>query len=292
VHKGLEHVSPLAVSVMLEIGRETVYGEAAEDIMAQAEAGASRGGDGVNARAAISGGDEIMPVTGIVGVGGFAFIADPSGALYLAEDGVLLVADLHLEKGSAFAARGMMLPPYDSRATLAALAIVLARYRPRTVIVLGDSLHDRKLRGPAGPRTTPSASRALADRPQPDLGGGQPRHRRAARTCRAKPWPTNCRWPGLIFRHEPQAGLQPGEVAGHLHPCAPRWPRPARQRCAGAAFVSDQERDRSCQPSGPTPAASMCATRPYGGLFARPPLAGALGRIACMRSAGSPWPID
>ena len=38
VHKGLEHVSPLAVSVMLEIGRETVYGEAAEDIMAQAEA--------------------------------------------------------------------------------------------------------------------------------------------------------------------------------------------------------------------------------------------------------------
>ena len=38
VHKGLSHVSPLAVSVMLEIGREAVYGEAAETILEEAEA--------------------------------------------------------------------------------------------------------------------------------------------------------------------------------------------------------------------------------------------------------------
>jgi ATP-dependent Lhr-like helicase len=38
VHKALERVSPLAISVMLEIGREAVYGEAAEDILAEAEA--------------------------------------------------------------------------------------------------------------------------------------------------------------------------------------------------------------------------------------------------------------
>src|SRR4029079_12869755 len=36
VHKGLDHVSPLAVPVMLEIGRESVYGEASEDVMAEA----------------------------------------------------------------------------------------------------------------------------------------------------------------------------------------------------------------------------------------------------------------
>jgi ATP-dependent Lhr-like helicase len=36
VHKSLERVSPLAVPVMLEIGRETVYGEASEVIMAEA----------------------------------------------------------------------------------------------------------------------------------------------------------------------------------------------------------------------------------------------------------------
>jgi ATP-dependent Lhr-like helicase len=36
VHKALDRVSPLAVPVMLEIGRETVDGEASEDVMAEA----------------------------------------------------------------------------------------------------------------------------------------------------------------------------------------------------------------------------------------------------------------
>ena len=36
VHKALDHVSPLAVPVMLEIGRETVYGEAADALLAEA----------------------------------------------------------------------------------------------------------------------------------------------------------------------------------------------------------------------------------------------------------------
>ncbi len=38
VHKALDHVSPLAVPVMLEIGRESVYGEASETLLAEAEA--------------------------------------------------------------------------------------------------------------------------------------------------------------------------------------------------------------------------------------------------------------
>ena len=38
IHKGLDHVSPLAVPVMLEIGRESVYGEASEELLAEAEA--------------------------------------------------------------------------------------------------------------------------------------------------------------------------------------------------------------------------------------------------------------
>jgi ATP-dependent Lhr-like helicase len=36
VHKALDHVSPLAVPVMLEIGRESVYGEAADALLAEA----------------------------------------------------------------------------------------------------------------------------------------------------------------------------------------------------------------------------------------------------------------
>lgn len=38
VHKSLDRVSPLGVSVMLEIGRERVYGEDADEILAEAEA--------------------------------------------------------------------------------------------------------------------------------------------------------------------------------------------------------------------------------------------------------------
>jgi ATP-dependent Lhr-like helicase len=36
VHKELDHVSPLAVPVMLEIGRESVYGEASDELLAEA----------------------------------------------------------------------------------------------------------------------------------------------------------------------------------------------------------------------------------------------------------------
>ena len=36
VHKALDHVSPLSVPVLLEIGRETVYGEAADTLLAEA----------------------------------------------------------------------------------------------------------------------------------------------------------------------------------------------------------------------------------------------------------------
>jgi DNA ligase-associated metallophosphoesterase len=54
----------------------------------------------------------------------------------------LIAADLHLEKGSHFAARGRMLPPYDTRATLDHLSRAFRRHDPRRVIFLGDSFHD------------------------------------------------------------------------------------------------------------------------------------------------------
>ena len=77
-----------------------------------------------------------------VSVCGKTFIADQSGALYWPAEDALIVADLHLEKGSAFAARGQLLPPYDTRETLAKLAAVIDRFQPETLISLGDSLHD------------------------------------------------------------------------------------------------------------------------------------------------------
>lgn len=66
----------------------------------------------------------------------------PSGVLSWPAARTLVVADLHLEKGSHFAARGRMLPPYDTRETLARLQSALRRHSAKRLIVLGDALHD------------------------------------------------------------------------------------------------------------------------------------------------------
>ena len=86
---------------------------------------------------------------------GISLVLDPAGALYWPETSALVVADLHLEKGSSFAARGVLLPPYDTAATLARLADLIARYAPRLVMALGDSFHDG-----GGPARMAAADRA------------------------------------------------------------------------------------------------------------------------------------
>ncbi|MGB6539931.1 MAG: phosphoesterase, partial [Xanthobacteraceae bacterium] len=66
-------------------------------------------------------------------IAGAALVADPGGALYWPDEKALIIADLHFEKGSAFAARGVLLPPYDTATTLARLAGRIERYAPRLV---------------------------------------------------------------------------------------------------------------------------------------------------------------
>src|ERR1700735_533632 len=70
-------------------------------------------------------------------------VADLSGALFWEEQSLLVLSDRHLQKGSSFAARGVLLPPFDTVATLSRLAAVIARHDPKVVIALGDSFHDR-----------------------------------------------------------------------------------------------------------------------------------------------------
>jgi uncharacterized protein len=74
---------------------------------------------------------------------GETFVAGPEGALYWPAQQALLVADLHLEKASWFARLGQFLPPYDSQATLSALAREVERSGARRLYCLGDSFHDR-----------------------------------------------------------------------------------------------------------------------------------------------------
>ncbi|MGE3246085.1 MAG: ligase-associated DNA damage response endonuclease PdeM [Beijerinckiaceae bacterium] len=169
----------------------------------------------------------------IAGVRAFAV---PEGALFLPDCNALVVADLHLEKGSAFAARGQMLPPYDTAATLARLTRLVAGYAPRMVIALGDSFHD----GRAGERIAAQDRHALtalmAGRDWVWIAGNHDPHIPAGLgdTCES------FKLGGLTFRHEPARGAQPGEVAGHLHPAARVVSRSGsvRRRC----FVTDGSR--------------------------------------------------
>lgn len=78
-----------------------------------------------------------------IAVAGAEVVLDLSGALYLPAEQALVVADLHLEKGSAYARRGLLLPPYDTAETLGRLAEVVERLQPALVVALGDSFHDQ-----------------------------------------------------------------------------------------------------------------------------------------------------
>ena len=71
------------------------------------------------------------------------FLATPDGALFWPSENSFLVADLHLEKASWFARLGQFLPPYDSHATLAALARLVEITGATKIYCLGDSFHDR-----------------------------------------------------------------------------------------------------------------------------------------------------
>ena len=148
---------------------------------------------------------------------GKAFIAHKSGALYWPAEKALIVADLHLEKGSSFAARGQMLPPYDTRESLRKLAGVIDTFDAATVICLGDSLHDTGAmeRMDAGDRETLKILQDdrewiwICGNHDPVIGshlGGEVRRELSVE--------------GLTLRHEPRQGAVTHEIAAHLHPAA------------------------------------------------------------------------
>ena len=171
----------------------------------------------------------------VLDVAGVDLVADLSGALFWEEQRLLVVSDLHLEKGSSFAARGVLLPPYDTVATLSRLAGVIARHDPGMVIALGDSFHDRdahaRLCGSDREALTALQARRdwiwISGNHDPvlpsDLGGV------VASEVAIGP---------IAFRHEPTGAS--GEIAGHLHPKArvPTRGRTMERRC----FACDGER--------------------------------------------------
>ncbi len=171
-------------------------------------------------------------------VAGMPVVLDMSGALYLPDDQLLIVSDMHLEKGTSWARRGIFLPPYDTRQTLAALGSVILHYKPRMLVFLGDSFHDiggaARLHGEAlgdlvglcAAQETfwitgnhdPEKSALLPGNSCAELGIGT-----------------------IRLVHIPGGSLvDGGEIAGHLHPAAlvVGRGRAVKRRC----FVTDGQR--------------------------------------------------
>ncbi len=172
-----------------------------------------------------------------VTVGPLTFLADAAGALVLDGERILIVSDLHLEKGSAFARRGSLLPPYDSRETLARLAALVARHRPRALISLGDTLHDGAAMGRIAAEDLAALDAALSGVERIWITGNHDPETPAALggTTAAE-----MAIGGVVFRHEPSPAPEGFEVAGHLHPAGKirMRGRAVRKRC----FVSDGRR--------------------------------------------------
>jgi uncharacterized protein len=156
-----------------------------------------------------------------------------------------------------------LIPPYDSTATLALLAVAIAEYDPAVVVSLGDSFHDTdgvnrlhtSLRAQLEALMAGRTWLWIAGNHDPDLPANLPGD--AVKELALG---------SLLFRHEPSAGTAPGEVAGHLHPCARivQRGRSVRRRC----FASDG--GRMIMPAfGAYTGSLNVLDRAYAGLFRR-----------------------
>ncbi|MDO9368997.1 MAG: ligase-associated DNA damage response endonuclease PdeM [Sphingopyxis sp.] len=150
----------------------------------------------------------------------FAFAGQPfqmlaDRALFWPRHGALIVADLHLEKASWYAALGQPLPPYDSHDTLDRLAALAAETGARAVWCLGDSFHDRH----AAERIAPAVAARLLGQAastkllwiagnHDGLSGGAWGGEVADELC----------VDGIVLRHQSLGTETRPEISGHFHP--------------------------------------------------------------------------
>lgn len=136
------------------------------------------------------------------------------GALYWPARRALLIADLHLEKASFFARFGQHLPPYDSIATLSALANLVDRTGAQAIWCLGDSFHDAgggtRLGGAALDALQWLAARTdwLWITGNHDVEGNFP----VGRVMQ------EAEVDGVLLRHEASPQEHRPEISGHFHP--------------------------------------------------------------------------
>ena len=172
---------------------------------------ASRSGKALPAQASERGASAIQ-----IEFAGLALTLDSSGAAYLNAHDTLIVSDLHLEKGSAAASRGRLLPALDSRDTLMRLRRAVEAYRPERTVCLGDSFHD----GFAGERMAEADKEELGSlrasvREWIWIGGNHDPD--VPPYCGGQTLPEFKAGP-VTLRHEPGLLRTGAQIAGHLHP--------------------------------------------------------------------------
>ena len=147
--------------------------------------------------------------------GGQCFEVAGDAALYWSQQETLLVSDLHLEKASAYAIGGQMLPPYDSLATLEEISGLVRRFQPSRIISLGDNFHDClgevRLQGAAADLLVDLIRKTewiwITGNHDPDVRGT---------------WGgvsmDELKMGGVYLRHQSRAGVPDPEISGHYHP--------------------------------------------------------------------------
>ena len=196
----------------------------------------------------------------------------PSGAAFIEAERTLVCADLHLEKGSAYASRGQLLPPYDTRETLRRLARDAELTGATRIVLLGDVLHDGRAEARMAREDAEALDEIAHGRTLVWIVGNHDPEGPSALAGKAM---DEMALGPLVLRHEPRPGPQAGEMAGHLHPCArvAAQARSVRRRC----FVTDGR--RLILPAYGAYAGGLSVRDPaFAGLFSGPPLIGALGR--------------
>jgi uncharacterized protein len=171
-----------------------------------------------------------MPKPIMVELGGLALVLDAAGVAYAPDEGTLLVADLHFEKATSLARRGVYLPPYDTADTLRLLASLVTHYQPKRVICLGDSFHDVSGHERLSAATFDTLTQLASGRDWVWISGNhdpEVKYSLPGSNC------DELDLRGVTLRHEPQFMAGTFEIAGHLHPCAriEQRGRSLRRRC-------------------------------------------------------------
>ncbi len=160
----------------------------------------------------------------------------PSGVLWWQDAGLMAAGDLHLGRAERLARRGGgLLPPYETTDTLDRLGAEVARLRPRTLVLLGDSFDDMAAVDGLAPGVEAQLAALAAGRRLVWIAGNHDPAPPSLPGTHRDEW----REGSLVFRHIADPAAR-GEVSAHYHPKARLCLR--GQPIARPCFLADARR--------------------------------------------------